>query len=312
VARFPLAHISWAIADNALRKPCDAFFQDVFGARIAYEMLLTPEAEAMGLDREESLMLVGDTMLIPIAPAGKGAAPGAPMGEMLRRSAAPMRWLGLALRVADLAEADAWFSARGFRLHYDPGMESHYFLISRGQVLGVRLELLCHGLPNDPREDPAWRPGRGDVANPLGIEGLQAVSVSVADLAEARALFGERLDLPALGERYVADLDADCAAFDLGDTVVEALCARDPEAILGRHAREIGGIFAVTFKVENAGATARTLEGRGLPLIGDEASRFAIDPASAHGRLIWFTGQRPENYPITGSRLRDASLLTVS
>ena len=43
----PLAHISWAIADNADRKACDQFFIDVFGAQIAYEMLITPEAEAM-------------------------------------------------------------------------------------------------------------------------------------------------------------------------------------------------------------------------------------------------------------------------
>ena len=67
----PLAHVSWAIADNADRKPCDAFFQDVFGAETAFEMLMTPEAETMGLDREESLMMIGDTMVIPIAPAGR-------------------------------------------------------------------------------------------------------------------------------------------------------------------------------------------------------------------------------------------------
>ena len=75
----PLAHISWAIADNADRKTCDAFFIDTFGAEIAYEMLITPETEAMGLDREESLMMIGDTMVIPIAPAGAGAKEGAPI-----------------------------------------------------------------------------------------------------------------------------------------------------------------------------------------------------------------------------------------
>jgi hypothetical protein len=70
----PLAHISWAIADNADRKACDQFFIDTFGAEIAYEMLVTPENAVMGLDREESLMMIGDTMIIPIAPAGAGAS----------------------------------------------------------------------------------------------------------------------------------------------------------------------------------------------------------------------------------------------
>ena len=85
----PLAHLSWAIADNADRKACDAFVIDTFGAETAFEMLITPESENMGLDREETLMLVGDTMLIPIAPAGAGARPDSPTGEMLRRSAGP-------------------------------------------------------------------------------------------------------------------------------------------------------------------------------------------------------------------------------
>ena len=60
----PLAHVSWAVADNAARQACDAFFLDVFGAEIAFEMLVTPEAAALGLDREERLMMVGDTMII--------------------------------------------------------------------------------------------------------------------------------------------------------------------------------------------------------------------------------------------------------
>ncbi len=112
--QFPLVHVSWSLADNAQRRACDAFFREVFGARTAHEILITPETEKMGLDREESLLMIGDTMVIPIAPAGRGAQEGHPLGDMLRRAAAPHRWLGVALQVRDLAEADAWFAARGF------------------------------------------------------------------------------------------------------------------------------------------------------------------------------------------------------
>jgi hypothetical protein len=302
VPAFPVAHISWSIADNADRKGCDAFFQDVFGAQTAYEMLITPEAEAMGLDREESLMLIGDTMVIPIAPAGKGAAEGHPAGDMFRRSAAPMRWLGLALRGESLADADAWFAARGFKRHYDPGMEEHYFLVPRGQVLGVRLELLCHGLPNDPREDAGWRPG----ANPLGIEGLQAIGVSVPSLAEARRVFGETLELRELGQRELGE--AQVAAFDLGDTVIEALAGADgsDEA---RHAVETKGICSLTFKVADIGAARAYLIGKDLPLIAGEEGRIAITPEAAHGRLIWLTDRTPAGYPEVGSKLPEGARL---
>ena len=301
----PLAHVSWAIADNAHRKACDAFFADVFGAETAFEILMTPEGEAMGLDREESLMMVGDTMIIPIAPAGSGAKEGAPIGDMLRRSAGPNRWLGLALKVADLAQADAWFRARGFKLHYDPGMEAHYFLVSRGQMLGVRLELIRQDLPNDPRVADGWNPLRWRDEHPLGIEGLQAIGVSVPSLEEARELFGQRLDLPELGERYLAEDQADCLAFNLGDTVIEAMAGRDPQGPVATHAREVKGIYSLTFKVKDAEAAAEYLRGKGLQLLGETTGRFAILPEQAHGRLIRFTLHEVTGYPPLGSKMRE-------
>lgn len=295
--QFPLVHVSWALADNAARPACDAFFRDVFGARPVYEILVTPETAAMGLDREESLMLIGDTMVIPIAPAGRGTEEGNPLGEMLRRSAAPMRWIGLALKVTDLAAADAWFAERGFKRFYDPGMEAHYFLVPRGQALGMRLEIVKQDMPNDPRRNPDWRPS-GD--NPLGIEGLQAVGVSTPSIEEARALFADRLEWPDIGTRDLPE--GRCAAFAMGDAVLEAIAGTEGSP-LADHARDVKGVYHLVFKVRDAAAAARCLRDRGLALIGDTANRFAIDPAQAHGRLIWLTDVTPEGYPAAGSNL---------
>src|SRR3546814_4010964 len=125
MVRMPLVHVSWAVADNADRPACDSFFHDVFGAETAYGILVTPETERLGLDREESLLMIGDSMLIPIAPAGRGGQEGNPLGDMLRRSAGAMRWIGVALKVADLRQADAWFAARGFKRHYDRSERAH-------------------------------------------------------------------------------------------------------------------------------------------------------------------------------------------
>ena len=307
----PLAHISWAIADNADRKACDQFFIDVFGAEIAYEMLVTPEAEAMGLDREESLMMIGDTMVIPIAPAGAGARPGGPIGDMLRRSAAPMRWLGLALKTADLAAADAWLSVKGFKLHYDPGMEAHYFLIARWQVLGVRIEIIKQDLPNDPRRDAQWRPTKWRDDHPLGIEGLQSIGVSAPSLDAAREVFADRFEWPELGTRGLPGDRATCAAFHMGDTVIEAMVGTDEESPVARHCREVQGIYCMTFKVKSAEAAADYLRGKGLTLVGDAADRFAIAPDEAQGRLIYFTEQVPEGYPAPGSQMGEPAQFPV-
>jgi catechol 2,3-dioxygenase-like lactoylglutathione lyase family enzyme len=302
--QFPLVHVSWALADNAGRPACDAFFQDVFGAQTAYEILVTPETAGLGLDREESLMMVGDTMVIPIAPAGRGAESGNPLGDMLRRSAAPMRWIGLALKTTDLAAADAWFAARGFRRHYDPGMEAHYFLVPRGQALGMRLEIVLQDMPGDPRRDPEWAPAWWRDAHPLGIEGLQAIGVSTPSLAEARALFAGKLEWPELGERDLPD--ARVAAFAMGDTVIEALEGEEGSPIAD-HARDVKGIHHLALKVRDAASAATWLRAKGLPLIGNTDERFAIHPDAAHGRLIWFTELTPQGYPPVGSKLAVAS-----
>jgi len=300
----PLAHVSWSLSDNAVRKKCDAFFMDVFGAETAFEMLLTPAMAATGFDREERLMVVGDTMVIPIAPAGPGEKAESPLGNMLRRHAMPGMWLGISLRVADLRAAHAWLSAKGFKPRFDPGMENHYFLIHRKEVLGVRIEIMQGELPNDPRLKPDWNPLRWRDSHALGIEGLQSIGVSTPSLDTARDIFAERFEWPELSTREIPGDDANCASFWMGDTVIEAMQPRSDDSPLARHCRDIQGIYCLTFKVRSAPAAAQYLRGKGFTLIGDPAIRVAIAPEQAYGRLIYFTDRTVEGYPSVGSMLR--------
>ena len=295
MAVLPLAHISWAIADNADRPACDAFFIDLFGAETAFEMLVTPETAHYRFDREERLMVVGDTMLIPIAPAGQGAEEGNPLGDMLRRTAGHNRWIGLAFRTADLKAAARWFESRGFALHFDRGMEDKYFLLPKRQAFGVRIEVMQGELPNDPRVRPGWQPQRWRDDHPLGIEGLLSVDVAVPDLAEARALFGDRLEWPLLSQRDVPGEGRKGAAFLMGDAVIEAL-SPPPEGS--------SGLCGITFKVKDAGAARDHLAVRGFTLLGSTETRFAIEPAQAQGRLIWFSEHVPAGWPEPCSHLR--------
>ena len=205
------------------------------------------------------------------------------------------------MKVVDLAAADAWFAERGFKRHYDPGMEAFYFLVPRGQALGMRLEIVKQDMPGDPRCDPAWRPAAD---HPLGVEGLQALGISTPSLEEARALFAGKLEWPDIGERDLPE--GRCAAFAMGDTVLEAIEGAEGSPIAA-HARDVKGICHLVFKVRDAREAAETLRARGLPLIGDAATRFAIDPAAAHGRLIWFTERVPQGYPVAGSRMGEIS-----
>lgn len=300
-----LAHIDWALADNATRKACDAFFIDVFGARIAFEMLITPETEALRFDREEKLLVIGDTMLISIAPAGGGLEAGSPIGDMLRKNARPGKWIGLALRTPALAPAADWFRERGFQPRYDPGMESHYFMISPREALGVRIEVMQGDLPGDPRIRPDWSPRPWLEEHPLGLLGLQCIGVSTASLEEARALFADRLGCAELWRRRIEPEAATCAAFLVGDTVIEALQPETGDSPLAAHARDVRGIYSLTFQVRSAAAAAGYLRGKGLALIGDPESRFLIQPDQAFGRRLVFTDQPIEGHSPRPSRLRE-------
>ena len=296
-----LAHIDWAIDDNGARKACDAFLIDVFGARTAYEMLITPETEALQFDREEKLLVIGDVMLIPIAPAGGGLKAGSPIGDMLRKNARPDKWIGVALRTPDLAAAAEAFEARGFRPRYDPGMESHYFMISPREMLGFRLEVMQGDLPGDPRIRPDWTPAPWRDDHPLGIEGLQSIGVSTTSLAEARALFVDRLGGVELARRRLAEAE-DCAVFQLGDAVFEAMQPLDEASPLAVHARDVRGICRLTFQVRDAAAAADYLRGKGLAVLGDPR-RFCIDPDQAFGRRFVFTDMALDGRPPLGSKL---------
>jgi catechol 2,3-dioxygenase-like lactoylglutathione lyase family enzyme len=300
---FALAHLDWALADNALRKACDAFLVEVFGARPAYEMLITPETEAMRFDREESLLVIGDTMLIPIAPAGGGLAEGSPIGDMLRKNARPGKWIGVALRARDLVGAAEWFAGKGFRPRYDPGMESHYFMISPREALGVRIEIMQGDLPNDPRVRPGWTPQPWREDHPLGLMGLQCIGVSTASLEEARTLFTDRLDCPELWRRRLEPEAALCAAFLVGDTVIEAMQPETQGSPLAAHLDDVKGIYSLTFQVRSAAAAAAYLAGRGLELVGDPETRFAIRLDQAFDRRLIFTDQPAPGRPPFHSRL---------
>jgi hypothetical protein len=91
----------------------------------------------------------------------------------------------------------------------------------------------------------------------------------------------------------------------MGDTVIEALVGESADSPVARHLREHQGIYCMTFKVKSAATAADYLRKKGLTLIGDLSSRFAISPEQAQDRLIYFTEQTVPGYPQLGSRMSE-------
>jgi hypothetical protein len=221
---------------------------------------------------------------------------------MLRAHLKPGMWIGICVKVADIEAADKWVSSLGYHPWYRPGYEKIYFVLPRDETLGMRIEFLKVSLPNDPRPRPEWRADWWASGHPLGIEGLQSIGLSVERLQDARDLFG-KLDWPEIARRALPVDDASCAAFFAGDVVIEAMEPKRADTPLARHSREVKGMYCLTFKVRSAVAAAAYLKEKGLRIIGATDDRFAIDPAQAFGRLMYFTEKTPDGYPPVGSMI---------
>lgn len=292
---FPFIHVSFAIADEAKRIAWDRFVHDVFAPVMMYEVLTTPESERLQLDRHQTLLAIGNTVIYAAAPAGEGLLPESKIGNALRMLAANDSWVGIAIGVADLDAAREWVRARGWSPNSYPLLEDRYFLLDRTDTLGMRLEFLAGALDNDPRLKPGWDPMWWRDEHPLGLEGLQSIGVSTLHLETARKIFGRKLGWQEIASRTTEE--ARCASFLIGDAVVEAMEPLDSASNLYTHARDVKGIRCLTFQVRSAPAAADYLVSKGLKLIGDPQERFAIDPDDAFGRLLWFTDCKAEGYP---------------
>ena len=287
-----LIHVAWSLAGTKARRACEEFLLDVFGAETAHEILMSPERVGTGTAREESLLVVGNTMLIPIAAMENATGADETIAKMLEFHARSGMWIGIAVRVENLAEADRWCTSLGFACKYQPGMQDIYFVLDRNATLGMRIEFLGIDLPNDPRVRADWDATWWRDHHPLGIEGLQSVGVSVESLDQARDLFAGKFGFREIGRRRLEDEPADCASFLIGDCIAEAMCATKPDSVLAQHARDIQGLYCITFKVKSLKAAADYLRGKGLRLVGDPKHRFMIDPDQAFSRRIYFSEER--------------------
>lgn len=295
MASFPLVHISFAVADEAARLEWDNFVRDIFASRTMYEVLTTPETERLKLDRHQTLLVIGNTVLYAAAPAGAGLSPDSKVGNMLRTLASADAWIGIAIGVADLPAARNWVRERGWSPVSYPLLEDRYFLVDRTETLGMRLEFLAGALSNDPRRADGWDTAWWRDQHPLGIEGLQSIGVATLSLDAAREIFDKTLGWREISNRTTQD--ARCASFLIGDAVVEAMEPLDDEGQLANHARRMQGIWCLTFQVRSAAKAAEYLRAKGMNLITDTKNRFAIDPAQAAGRLLWFTDEKAPGYP---------------
>lgn len=283
-----LLHITHAMENNRRRLELEKFYLDVFAAQTFFDA-----RPAQGLERDETLTLIGKTQLIPQAPSDENA----PVARAIKAYAPGLK--GMAVKVANLRKVDAHLVRHGLHLNYtDPMFQDVFFLTRPEETFNFPVEFCQVEMPNDLRLRPGWSADWWRDAHPLGIEKLSSIEVVNGDLEAAKKFYTEGFELRLIHERTLEAEGARAAAFFAGDFVLEVLqpsAKNTPAAEL--LAQRGGGIYALSFKVKSVAKAADYLKSKNLRLLGDTRKRFTIDPRDAYGARFTFLAEELPNDP---------------
>ena len=105
-----------------------------------------------GLERDETLTLIGKTQVIPMAPVDEVSV----MAKDLRRYAPG--FMGIALKVENTREVRAHLESKGLHPIAAPGFEDVLVLTRAPESCNVPYEFCAVEMPNDLRLRPEWSP----------------------------------------------------------------------------------------------------------------------------------------------------------
>lgn len=205
-----LVHVNHLVDDYA---GTTGFLVDVCGAREYWR----------GYDEEQrrdaNLMVIGDLCVELFAPVDRTSLLGASVARY------GPGWHSFEWQVPDLEEAKAALDERGVRVTtYRPG---EFLMAHPGDCHGMLLELCPLEMTGDPRIEPGWTAAPWRDEHPLGVVGLNALSVAVRDLAAASRFVLELVDGAEVVYREARDdVDADAVGVRVAGYVVEFVQAR--------------------------------------------------------------------------------------
>src|SRR5689334_8085908 len=122
-----MLHVMHAIEADGKRRQAKKFYLDVFASQTYSDFL-----PLRGLARDETLNLIGETTFIPMAPVDEVSE----VGKVIRSYGS--RFMGVALKVKDIHEADAHMKSRGIKpIYFDPIYYDVFFFTDPKQTCGI-------------------------------------------------------------------------------------------------------------------------------------------------------------------------------
>jgi 4-hydroxyphenylpyruvate dioxygenase-like putative hemolysin len=213
------------------------------------------------------------------------------VGKVIRSCAS--RFMGMALKVKDIHQADAHMKSHGIQpTYFDPIYHDVFFFTKPEETCGIPYEFCQVEMPNDLRLRPEWSPDWWCDHHPLGIEKLSSVATATDNLDAAKKFYREVFEFKPLQERSLESEGARVAAFWAGDFVLEVMQPVTKGTPLSDFVTNYGsGLYSLNFKVKSVPKAADYLKTRKLHLIGDLNRRFSFDPRDSFGARFTFLSE---------------------
>jgi catechol 2,3-dioxygenase-like lactoylglutathione lyase family enzyme len=256
-----LVHVNQVVDDfDAAR----AFYAAVFGAREYWSGF--DEAER----RDASLFVIGDLCIELFAPRDAESLLGASLARFGNS------WHSLEWQVPDLEEAHAALTARGVRIPtYRPGQ---FLMTHPGDCHGLLIELTPLEMSGDPRIEPGWSPAPWRDDHPLGVTGLNSLSVAVRDLDAAAQWLSDLIGAEPVPRTSRPAIDADVVSFGVAGSVVELVRARSADGPVGAYVERYGQrLRSIEIGVVDVDRAESYLAGHGLRVLpGSRPGAIAV------------------------------------
>jgi catechol 2,3-dioxygenase-like lactoylglutathione lyase family enzyme len=272
-----LIHLTHVLANNDQRREAERFYLDVFAAQTFYDARPVP-----GLERDETLTLIGRTQIIPMAPIDEVSA----MAKDLRNYAGG--FMGIALKVDATRPVIKHLEEHGLHPIWAPGYEDVFALTRRRETCNIPYEFCAVEMPNDLRLRPQWSPDWWRDVHPLGIDGLASVGTAVSDLAAAEKFYREVYGFEVVRRGEIASENAEAVVVRAADLTLELMHPKKPGTPLAEFLeRKRPGFYSINWKVKSLEKATAYLNSKGLNLIPGP-KRTTLDPREIFGARYTF------------------------
>ncbi|GAA3947178.1 VOC family protein [Microbacterium soli] len=277
----------------------EAWYDDVFSVRRGFLDHHYMEGER----RDASLVLLGDSVIEPLAPAFRvDDWAEYPLGRFYNRFGT--HWHSIAWYTDDAGEIWQRLTDAGVRVYIEggkltdtrPGPDSAIMTHPKDTL--TQLEFMRpNGVveENDPRLKPDWDPNWWINNHPIQTPGLAYTTVLTKDLDRAEQVYGELLGGTVLHKGSSELTGTDDVYVQVGDTVVQLSKPNTDGTIAAADFEKNREIHhAAAFKVLDLDKTKEYLEEKGIKTVARDDQTLISDPATTHGvPFRWTTWDVP-------------------